>query len=155
MWQVATKLVICHSLINKCVKGFWQQLKIEGVRGIFSHLIFRHWEGKNCKTHYIGAKWSKFLHVGGIWAYFPTWIYPCTFLNFTYLDIQILAYLHTCVLQDLHIFSLACFYIDCCNFVKCFNWIPINLYASCVKIHTAVSLLGPPEQTSPTQMLLG
>ena len=25
---------------------------------------------KNCKTHYIGAKWSKFLHVDGIWNTF-------------------------------------------------------------------------------------
>ena len=31
-------------------------------------------EEKNCKTHYIGAKWYKFLHVGGIWAYFPTFL---------------------------------------------------------------------------------
>ena len=37
--------------------------------------------------------------------------------------------------------------------VKCFNWIPINLYAKFVKIQTAVPMLGPPpEQNSPGQM---
>ena len=30
--QVASKLVSCHNLINNCVKGFWQQLKIDRAR---------------------------------------------------------------------------------------------------------------------------
>ena len=36
-----------------------------------------------------------------------------------------------------------------------FYWISINVCASFVKIPTAVPLLGPPEQKSPGQMMLG
>ena len=86
---------------------------------------------KNCKTHYIGAKWSKFLHVGGIWnTFLLEYLNICIFLNFRYSNTCIFAYLHTTRFA----FLLACFYKDCWSFVKCFNWIPLNLYdSSCVR----------------------
>ena len=49
--------------------------------------------------------WGEYGH-----TFLLEYIHTCIFLNFVYLDIQILAYWHTCVLADLHNYLLACFY---------------------------------------------
>ena len=65
---------------------------------------------KNRKTLYTGAKWSKFLHVGGIWNTF--------LLEYLHISkLYILRYSNTCIFAYLHTtrfaFLLVCFYKDC------------------------------------------